>query len=105
MRIKRGWFFVLMAGSLMLPLARAAESHWIQMRSSDFEVYSTASEKSTRDTLHQFEQVRGFFSEAMNADVAKSAAVRIVVFGSKKEYDLYRPNDFAAAYYLPAADR
>ncbi len=31
--------------------------------------------------------------------------VRVIVFGSKKEYEQYRPNDFAAAFYTQIAGR
>jgi Tfp pilus assembly protein PilF len=101
----RIWIRLFITGLLSVCWAGAAEPHWIRMHSLDFEIYSTASEKSTRETLHQFEQVRDFFTQTMGVDASRSTSLRIVVFGSKKEYNAYRPNDFAAAYYLPTPDR
>lgn len=85
-------------------LANGADARWIRMRSADFEVYSSAGERNTRDTLHEFEQARSFFTQAMGVDVGQSASIRVLIFGSKKEYEPYRPNEAAAAFYLPAPD-
>ncbi len=75
------------------------------MQSANFEMYSSAGEKSTRETLAYFEQVRGIFAQAMVKAVEKPLPVRIVAFGSRKEYERYRFNDFAAAYYQGTAER
>jgi Flp pilus assembly protein TadD len=75
------------------------------MQSANFEMYSSAGEKSTRETLAYFEQVRGIFAQAMVKAVEKPLPVRIVAFGSRKEYERYRINDFASAYYQGTAER
>src|SRR5436305_10483387 len=100
----RTWFQFAATSLLLTGLSAAADEHWIRMRSSDFEIFSTTSERSSRDTLRQFEQVRSFFTQAMSADVTKSASTRILVFGSRKEYAIYRPNEFAAAFYMPGPE-
>ncbi len=51
--------------------------------------------------LQHFERVRSFFDSVLAGGAKQRAEpVRVVVFGSKKEYDQYRLNEFAAAYYM-----
>ena len=38
-----------------------SESKWIRMQSPNFEAYSSAGERETRDALRYFERVRDFF--------------------------------------------
>jgi hypothetical protein len=85
--------------------AGAAEPHWIRVASPNFEMYSSAGAGAAKDTLRQFEQVRSFFFQVAGHAPAKAAPVRIVAFGTAKEYDAVRFNDFAAAFYQPTADR
>lgn len=68
-------------------------------------MYSSASPRSARDTIREFEQVRGFFLQALGGPPAKPAPVRLVAFGSAKEYEPYRINEFAIAYYHQTVDR
>ena len=75
------------------------------MPSTDFEIYSSAGEGNTRETLRYFERVRSFFEQAMGASPAKLDPIRIILFGSKKEFDPYRPNEAAAAYYKQVRGR
>ena len=83
----------------------SAEARWIHIHSSNFEIYSSASEGSTRETLRYFEQVRNFFLQATGKSVSNPVPVYIIAFGSEKEYLQYRPNDFAAAFYFGGAER
>src|SRR5580693_5257755 len=80
---------------------RAAETRWIKLRSANFDMYTTASERSARETLKYFEQVRSFFQQGMGNIPGKQLPVRIVAFNSKKEYEPYRLNNFATAFYHP----
>src|SRR5215472_1268473 len=82
----------------------AAETHWSRMASANFEMYTTAGERSARDTLRYFEQVRGMFAQTMPRTMAQVGKVRIVAFSSIKEYEPYRINDFAIAYYHSSGD-
>ncbi len=82
-----------------------AETHWTRMASPNFEMYTTAGERSARDTLRYFEQAHTFFTQAMPGILEKESPVRIVAFSSLKEYEPYRFNDFATAFYRPTADR
>ncbi len=88
--------------SILLP-AFAAEPRWSRMQSPNFEMYTTAGERSARDTLRYFEQIHSFFAQTM-PPLQKPLPVRIVAFNSAKEYEPYRPNEFAVAYYHSTAD-
>jgi len=89
-----------LAALLCLSL-RAAETRWIKLKSANFDMYTTASERSARETLKYFEQVRSFFQQGMGNIPGKQLPVRIVAFNSKKEYEPYRLNNFATAFYHP----
>ncbi len=78
----------------------AAEPKWIEIRNDNFHVYSTVSERKTRDVLNQFERVRGFFIQLVGAKLENSNPVSVVIFGSKKQYQPFTFNEVAAAYYL-----
>jgi tetratricopeptide (TPR) repeat protein len=90
---------------LLTAAASAAEPRWIRIQSPNFELYSTASEKTARETLEQFEQVRAFFLNTLPTKDQKPLPVRIVAFNSLKEYEPYRANEFATAYYHPGSER
>lgn len=77
-----------------------AEPRWIVMRSENFEVYSSAGERATRETLQHFERVRGFFEQASPGTSQPEFLIRVVVVSDRKEYEALRPNNFAIAYYL-----
>src|SRR5579872_4921374 len=94
---------LLLYGLLAEP-ASAADARWSRMQSPNFEMYTTAGERSARDTLRYFEQVHSFFAQAMPSSNVKPLPVRIVAFNSMKEFEPYRPNEFAAAYYHSTAD-
>ncbi len=83
---------------LSLPVS-AADPRWIELKSAHFDMYTTASERDARETLKYFEQVRSFFQQGMGNIQGKPRPVRIVAFNSKKEYEPYRLNNFASAYY------
>src|SRR5260370_37666590 len=98
-RLPRKFWLLLCAG-----IAAAAEPRWTRIESPNFEIFSSAGEKSTRETLRHFEQVRTFCVQALLGGNAKPFTVRIVAFGFKKEYEPYRIDEFAAAYYHPGLE-
>jgi Flp pilus assembly protein TadD len=83
-----------------------ADARWIKLQSAHFEMYTTASERNARETLKYFEQVQSFFEQGMGSIPGKALPVRIVAFNSKKEYEPYKLNNFATAFYhsTPTAD-
>ena len=90
----------LVVGAVLSP---AAET-WTRVQSSHFELFTTAGEKRGREAILYFEQVRSFFLTILKGS-ATPLPVRIIGFSSEKEYRLYRPSEFAAAYYLGGHDR
>lgn len=82
----------------------AADAKWTRIATPNFEMYTTASERSAHDTLRYFEQIRSFFDQAMPHPLDNPTVVRIVAFNSAKEYEPYRLNEFATAYYHSSGD-
>src|SRR5690349_23991424 len=82
-----------------------SQNKWIRMESPNFQAYSSAGERDTRDALRYFERVRDFFLQVNQSAPPKPVPVYLVVFGSEKAYAPYRINEFAAAYYFGGADR
>ena len=86
--------------------AYGADPKWLRMPSADFEIFSSASEGDTRRALQYFERVSSFFEQFMSTGARQKAEpVRVILFGSKKEYEEYRPNEFAVAYYTQIGGR
>lgn len=100
MRTRLAWLPLLLALPLM-----GADPKWIRVPSPGFEIYSSANEGDTRRVLRYFELASDFFAKATGAVPAKTEPVRVIVFGSKKEYLPYRPNEFAVAFYQGGAAR
>ncbi len=82
----------------------AADNKWTRLRSDHFELYSTAGQRAARDTLRMFEQVRAFFEKVLGPP-SKPLPVRLVAFGSAKEFEPYRFNEYATAYYTQTPER
>jgi Tfp pilus assembly protein PilF len=85
--------------------AFAADPRWIRMAADDFEIFSTAGEGDTRRALEHFQQVSDFFASASHGKLSTNDPIRIVIFGSKKEYAPYKPNEIAVAYYTQSGGR
>jgi tetratricopeptide (TPR) repeat protein len=80
---------------------RADEPRWLRFTTPNFELLTTAGERSGRDAIQYFEQVHGFFLQVTGSRKTWSAPVRIIGFRSAKEFQPYRPSEAAAAFYLP----
>jgi len=92
--------------TVLLPHAALAAEQWLKLQSSHFELYTTAGEKKGREAILYFEQVRDFFVRTHRAsDSAVNAPVRIIAFRSEKEFEPYRVNEYATAFYLDGYDR
>ena len=91
---------LLLAGS-----AARAESSWKLVRSEHFEVYSQADESAARSILLGFEQLRAFFLGQTALNPGRSQPVRVIVFGSEKEYEPYWLSATSDAYSVSADGR
>ena len=83
----------------------AAADQWIKLATPHFELYTIAGEKKGREAILYFEQVRSFFLEASQSKRASEFPVRIVAFRGEKQYQPYRINEFAVAYYTHGRNR
>lgn len=95
----------LILAALCCALALHAEPKWIHMQTADFQMYSAADEGETRSALNYFERVRNFFLQMTGRTPANPLPVYIVMFNSTKEYEPYKPKEFALAYYTGNTDR
>jgi Flp pilus assembly protein TadD len=91
--------------ALLCAATLSAQPKWITMQNENFLVYSSANERDTRDLLNSLERVRGFFIQFTGATPAKPVPISVVIFGTEKEYQAYRFNEFAVAYYAGQSDR
>src|SRR5579863_8915937 len=86
------------------PTLSAAEQ-WLRIGSPNFELYTTAGEKKSKEAILYFEQMRGMFQKLNKSKGGAEKPVRIIAFDSEKGYKPYRISDAAFAYYLGAHDR
>jgi hypothetical protein len=91
--------------ALLYASSLSAQPKWITMQNENFRVYSSAGARDTLTALENFERVRSFFLQFTGAAPAKPVPISIVIFGSDKEYQPYRLNEFAIAYYAGQSDR
>jgi hypothetical protein len=101
----RLWVSALISALAVSPAAASDAPRWLKIKSPNFELFTTAGERSGREVARHFEQVRSFFLDVMGLGSKSGPPVRIVVFRSDKEFAPYAPNDFVWAFYLGAQDR
>ena len=82
-----------------------AEQEWVRVATPNFELYTSAGEKRARKTILYFETIRSFFLQVFKSKQGPQLPVRIIGFRSKKEYEPFKPNEFASAYYVPSRKR
>jgi len=97
-----------LAGTTLLLVAltsapAAPHEPWLRIQSANFELFTTARERSGRDLVQHFEMVRSFFLQAFGSEVAGSKPVSIIAFRNQKEFAPYTPNQAAAAFFHPGA--
>src|SRR5262245_37299406 len=97
-RARSGVFALLL---LVLPAAGADTDPWIRIAAPNFELFTDAGERAGRDLIKHFEQVHSFFVQRFKMSADASRKARIILFRSEKEYEPYRPNEFAAAFFQP----
>lgn len=80
-------------------------SEWRLARSEHFEVYSQSGDENALAALAWFEQLRGFFLQQDIIPLHQLPPVRVIVFGSSKDYEPYRLRATSDAYYVGAEGR
>jgi len=91
--------------SVIFCLPLGAADQWVKVTTPHFELFTTAGEKKGREAILYFEQVRSFFMQASPSKSAPEFPVRIVAFRGEKQYQPYRINEFAFAYYTKSRER
>jgi tetratricopeptide (TPR) repeat protein len=94
--------FCLVLSTLPSP---AADRDWTKASTPHFELYTNGGDGAAKRTVLYFEQIRSFFLDAMKAEEKDTEPIRIIGFRSDKDYEPYRPNEFASAFYLGGYDR
>jgi tetratricopeptide (TPR) repeat protein len=97
-RLALTWSFAAVA------FAAAPGDPWVRIRSANFELFTTASERAGRDLIRHFEQVRGFFLDVFGLKSTDRKAVRIIAFHSEKEFAPYRPSEAATAFFTSGSE-
>ena len=98
-------FFGRIIAFAFLSIPLPAADQWTKVTTPHFELFTTAGEKKGREAILYFEQVRSFFMQASPSKSAPEFPVRIVAFRGEKQYQPYRINEFAFAYYTQSRDR
>jgi hypothetical protein len=78
-----------------------ASESWVRLTTPSFDLYSSLNKKQTSFILNQLEDARTAL-EALHIGTGTESPVRVIAFGSEREYTQFRSNDAAAAYYLRA---
>ena len=82
----RLWVSALISALAVSPAAASDAPRWLKIKSPNFELFTTAGERSGREVARHFEQVRSFFLDVMGLGSKSGPPVRIVVFRSDKEF-------------------
>jgi Tfp pilus assembly protein PilF len=90
---------------LLAATALSAESSWKLARNEHFEVYAQSDDSTARSILLEFEQLRVFFLEHAALDSGQLPPVRVIAFGTEKEYDPYRLRSTSDAYFVGTEGR
>jgi hypothetical protein len=79
-----------------------ASESWVRLTTQNFDLYSSLNRKQAAFILNQLEDARTAL-EALHIGTAPAGApVRVIAFGSEREYARFRSTDASAAYYLRA---
>ncbi|HTB18237.1 MAG TPA: tetratricopeptide repeat protein [Bryobacteraceae bacterium] len=95
------WLAALAIPALAAPPVPA----WRLTRSEHFEIYAQSSDQRARAILTWFEQLRSFFQQQGAGQASSAAPVRVIVFASPQQYQPYRLQSNADAYYVGAQSR
>ncbi len=98
-------FVALLA--VTLTATGSAADPWLRIQTDHFELYTTAGERTGRDAILYFEQLRTFFRQITNQpiDAPAELPVRIFAFRNEKEFAPFRTKEGIAGYFLPGPDR
>jgi tetratricopeptide (TPR) repeat protein len=88
---------------------QSADSAWTVVRNSHFEVFSQTSQREAEAAVVWLERLRAFFIQAGisngDGDHKLRGPVRVVQFGSEKNFAAFRPSASADAFFLAGPTR
>lgn len=90
---------VILCVAAAVSAAAANSDPWLKITSANFELYTTGGERSGRDLVRHFEQVRSFFLQAFGNNLPDAKPACIIAFRNEKEFEPYRPTEFASAFF------
>jgi hypothetical protein len=96
---------VWMAAMVIVSVPAKAADHWTRLSTTNFELYTTASERDGRNTILHFEQVREFFQQASPVRSQGDLPVRIIRFDTESQYRPFRSAEHVAAYFEETPQR
>jgi Flp pilus assembly protein TadD len=93
----------LVAAAVMLVCSAGAadKDNWVRVSSPHFELFTDAGERVGRDVVRHFEQVHSFFEQRFQHGIDLRRKAQVLLFRGEKEYEPYRPNASAAAFFHP----
>jgi len=77
----------LLLVALAVPISRAAERPWIEVRSDNFQVVSDAGEKTAREVAFRFEQIRAAFA-VLNGQLRVDPGRPLTILAARDEKSL-----------------
>lgn len=96
--------FLILYTALCVASAYSA-SKWITTQTDNFILISSASEKESRELLEDLERLRAVLRVGLNLPPAREPVTRVIAFGSRREFNHYKPlydgkikNDVAGYY-------
>jgi hypothetical protein len=78
---------------------------WVRLETVNFELYSTLDPKPAMVLLNQLADAKQVLARFIPSGTANAAPVRVIAFRSRTEYNRFRTNEAAAAYYLHTDSR
>lgn len=94
--------------ALLLPgylVPATAAEHWIELRTENFEMYTSNSAAQAVAVLQNLEQVRSIFSTMGWFNTRHAEAIKIIAFRSESEFAPYRDNNAAVAFFQHMRNR
>src|SRR3954453_5696333 len=95
----------LVVCTALVSMPLQAAHRWTGLTTPHFEMYTNNGVGSGTKALETFERVRSFFLDNSPSKHAPDTPVRIIAFKSEREFEPYRPNDGAFAYYQRSRKR
>jgi hypothetical protein len=78
---------------------------WVRIESGPFEVYSALDAKRTASLLSHLQEARQVLGRFAQTGSTAALPLRVIAFRSQTDYERFRPNEAAAAYYLHTDSR